>query len=84
MVEAMACGTPVVALDEGSVPEVVADGRTGFVCDSPGQLSAAIARIGEIRPADCRAHVAQHFDVGVMVAGYERVYRQITAAHRPD
>jgi glycosyltransferase involved in cell wall biosynthesis len=78
MVEAMACGTPVVALADGSVPEVVADGRTGFVCDSPDQLSAAIGRISEIRPADCRAHVAEHFDVDVMVAGYERVYRQLT------
>jgi glycosyltransferase involved in cell wall biosynthesis len=77
MVEAMACGTPVVALADGSVPEVVADGRTGFVCDTPAELSAAIARIPEIRPADCRAHVAEHFDVDVMVAGYERVYRRM-------
>jgi glycosyltransferase involved in cell wall biosynthesis len=83
MVEAMACGTPVVALADGSVPEVVADGRTGFVRDSPDELSAAVARISEIRPADCRAHVAEHFDVDVMVSGYERVYRRLTAERGP-
>jgi glycosyltransferase involved in cell wall biosynthesis len=79
MVEAMACGTPVVALADGSVREVVVDGRTGFVRESPDELGAAIARIPEIRPADCRAHVAEHFDVDVMVAGYERVYRALVA-----
>jgi glycosyltransferase involved in cell wall biosynthesis len=83
MVEAMACGTPVVALAEGSVPEVVVDGRTGFVRDSPDELSAAVARISEIRAADCRAHVAEHFDVDVMVTGYERVYRQLTTEPDP-
>jgi glycosyltransferase involved in cell wall biosynthesis len=51
MVEAMACGTPVVALRRGAVPEVVADGVTGIVCDDPADLPAAIGRAGELRPA---------------------------------
>jgi glycosyltransferase involved in cell wall biosynthesis len=77
MVEAMACGTPVVALSAGSVPEVVADGRTGIICQSPDELPAAIDRVGRIRPADCRQHAARHFDVSVMVDGYVRVYREV-------
>jgi glycosyltransferase involved in cell wall biosynthesis len=77
MVEAMACGTPVVALAGGSVPEVVAHGRTGVVCDSPEELPAGIAKAATIAPADCRAHVRRHFDIGPMVDGYERVYRAL-------
>src|SRR6185369_1657748 len=45
MIEAMALGVPVVALRRGSVPEIVADGVTGFVCDSPDELPAALARV---------------------------------------
>lgn len=50
MVEAMACGTPVVALRRGAVPEVVADGVPGIACDDPADLPAAIGRAGELRP----------------------------------
>jgi glycosyltransferase involved in cell wall biosynthesis len=74
MIEAMACGTPVVALNRGSVPEVVADGATGFVRDDPADLPAAIGQASDIDSAACRRHVEQHFDVAVMAAGYERVY----------
>ncbi len=77
MVEAMACGTPVVALRAGSVPEVVEDGVTGFVCDDPADLPAAIARVDELEPKACRQRVADHFDVPQMAAGYEAVFRQV-------
>jgi len=83
MVEAMACGTPVVALRRGSVPEVVADGVTGFVRDDVEELAAAIGKVGELDPAACRRHVKERFDVPVMVAGYEEVYRRM-AASPPD
>ena len=56
MVEAMACGTPVVALGNGSVPEVVVDGRTGIVVEHEGELAAAIDRARGLDPADCRRH----------------------------
>lgn len=75
MVEAMACGTPVVALAHGSVSEVVKHGTTGYICDNPTQIPAAIARCDAIYPAACRAWVAGKFDVATMVSGYERVYR---------
>jgi glycosyltransferase involved in cell wall biosynthesis len=74
MIESMACGTPVVALRRGSVPEVVVDGVTGFVRDHVTELPAAIDLVGELDAAACRRHVERYFDVSVMTSGYERVY----------
>jgi glycosyltransferase involved in cell wall biosynthesis len=79
MVEAMACGTPVVAMNRGAVPEIVLDGVTGFVCGSTDELQAAVAEVATLDPADCREHVAARFGVPQMVRGYEEVYRSITA-----
>jgi glycosyltransferase involved in cell wall biosynthesis len=73
MCEAMACGTPVVALEGGSVPEIVIDGVTGFVCRSESQLVDRIKAAGDIDPAKCREH-ARQFDVEPMVEGYEAIY----------
>jgi glycosyltransferase involved in cell wall biosynthesis len=80
MVEAMACGTPVVALRRGSVPEIVIDGVTGFVVDDPGDLPAAVEAVGDLNADDCREHVARSFDMDVMAARYERVYAEAIAA----
>jgi glycosyltransferase involved in cell wall biosynthesis len=80
MVEAMACGTPVVALRAGSVPELVVDGETGVVCDRASGLPEAIVAAGRLDPARCRAHVSRHFDVAQMVDGYEAIYRRLLAA----
>jgi glycosyltransferase involved in cell wall biosynthesis len=77
MIEAMACGTPVVAFRRGSVPEVVEEGVTGFVVDGPDELAAAIRKIPQINRADCRRHVERDFDLKVMVDGYERIFRQL-------
>lgn len=82
MIEAMACGTPVVALRGGAVPEVVADCTTGFVCDRPEELPDAIAKAHTLDPAACRRHVAAHFAVGPFGSGYERIYRRVLAAQR--
>jgi glycosyltransferase involved in cell wall biosynthesis len=79
MVEANACGTPVVALRRGSVPEVVEDGVNGFVRDRQEELPEAIQRVGELDPSACREHVAGRFDVPTMTDGYERVYRELVA-----
>ena len=78
MAEAMACGTPVVGIRLGSVPEVVADGETGFVVDTLDEMVAAVQRIHEIDPARCRARVAENFSVRHMVDGYENLYRQLS------
>jgi glycosyltransferase involved in cell wall biosynthesis len=78
MIEAMACGTPVVALRRGSVPEVVADGETGVIVDHPGQFVDAIGAAEALDRSACRAHVERHFDLAVMADGYESVYRTVT------
>jgi glycosyltransferase involved in cell wall biosynthesis len=77
MVEAMACGTPVIATPLGAVPEVVADGRTGFLVADVDAAVDAVGRLGEIDRAGCRAHVQQHFSVDRMIEGYLEVYERL-------
>lgn len=76
VIEAMVCGTPVVALRRGAVPELVMHGQTGIIVDDPAQMGAAIARARQLDPAICRKHVEAGFTVEVMAAGYEAVYRR--------
>jgi glycosyltransferase involved in cell wall biosynthesis len=80
MIEAMASGTPVVALRRGSVPEVVTDGVTGWICDDPADLPSALLRVGELRPDACVARVRSAFSADLMARRYERVYRRAIAA----
>lgn len=80
MIEAMACGTPVVGLRRGSAPEVVVDGRTGVLVDDPADLATAIGQARYLDPRHCRQHVAAHFATSVMAAGYEAAYHQALAA----
>ncbi len=77
MAEAMACGTPVIATPRGAVPEVIADGETGFVVPVEGYADAAaeaLRRIGDIDPRACRTRVEELFSKEAMVAGYEAVF----------
>ena len=78
-----ACGTPVVALRRGSVPEVVVDGVTGILCDDPEELPAAIFAARRLSPADSRQHVRRRFDADTMVAGYEALYRRALLGRTP-
>lgn len=83
MIEAMATGTPVVALRRGSVPEVVIDGVTGVICDRPEQLADGVHTARGLDPAVCREHVRTCFDVASMTRGYESIYREsIRSAQR--
>ncbi|MHB8509439.1 MAG: glycosyltransferase family 4 protein [Candidatus Dormibacteria bacterium] len=77
MIEAMACGTPVVALSRGSVPEIVLDGVTGFTCDRIGEMADACGRAGEISRAACRERFEQFFSVDRMVDSYLQVYADL-------
>ena len=61
MIEAMACGTPVLAFPEGAAPEVVDDGRTGFLCEDETAMVEAIGRLGEIDRRTCRMAVEGYF-----------------------
>lgn len=75
MIEAMACGTPVLATARGSVPEVVADGVTGFVRNTADELIETVSRIEEIDRRACRRRVAELFSADAMTVGYERLVR---------
>lgn len=77
MAESMACGTPVVAMNLGAAPEVIAHARTGFLCQNVDECVQAIARIRELERRTCREHVESNFNVQRMVDGYEQVYRQL-------
>jgi glycosyltransferase involved in cell wall biosynthesis len=80
MIEAMACGTPVLALDRGAVPEIVVDGVTGYICSRPEELVAAIAQLDRIDPAACRSRVEDRFSPTRMVEGYERLFTELAAS----
>jgi glycosyltransferase involved in cell wall biosynthesis len=82
MIEAMACGTPVVALRRGAVPELIVPGQTGIIVDDPADLPEAITQARQLDPALCRKHVATSFTVEVMAAGYEAIYRRAMAGPR--
>ena len=80
MAEAMACGTPVIGLARGAVPEVVEHGVTGFVADDVDGLVAAVARVETISRVNCRTRVERHFSDRAVVGAYERIYREMLAA----
>jgi glycosyltransferase involved in cell wall biosynthesis len=75
MVEAMACGTPVIALTGGSVPEVVVEGVSGHVCRSIREMTRCIRDLNT-KPADVRRYVEQNFSVEVMVRSYINLYQE--------
>lgn len=80
MIEAMATGTPVVAYRNGAVPEVVADGRTGFITnpsDGADGLAGALSHIGKIDRATCRKYVEEHFTIEKMLDSLEAALRVV-------
>jgi glycosyltransferase involved in cell wall biosynthesis len=77
MIEALACGTPVIARPCGSVPELIRSGVTGFVASSVDELTDAVHRIASISRHACRAEFEDRFSWGVMASNYERVYYQL-------
>ena len=80
MIEAMACGTPVVAFDRGSVPEVVKHGETGYVVDNLEEMVRAVDEVEHIAPYQCRSHVQQRFDACRMVDDYIAAYERVLLA----
>ncbi len=83
MVEAMACGVPVIAIGRGSVPEIVVDGETGFIVTGVDGATAAVQRIDEIDRAAARKRVERHFSTERMADGYLRVYEDILRSPHP-
>jgi glycosyltransferase involved in cell wall biosynthesis len=77
MIEALACGTPVLALREGSAPELIDDGVTGFVCDTIEELTQRIDEVDHLDRAACRAVVEQRFSTRRMVADHLALFERI-------
>lgn len=80
MIEALACGTPVLTYATGSAPEVVEHGVTGFVCADHAELVAAVGEVDRLRRQDCRAAVSEYFSTERMVADHIRLYEKICRA----
>jgi glycosyltransferase involved in cell wall biosynthesis len=84
MIEAMASGTPVVAFPEGAAGEVVLHRRSGYLVADESEMAAALGRLGDLDPEECRAVVAERFDVAVVARLYETAYRRVIEARRSD
>ncbi|TVP63599.1 MAG: glycosyltransferase family 4 protein [Nodularia sp. (in: Bacteria)] len=77
MIESMATGTPVIAMNLGSVEEVIVQGETGFICQSYAEMATMIPAALALNRQACRKHIEDKFSVNQMVNGYEAVYKQI-------
>jgi glycosyltransferase involved in cell wall biosynthesis len=82
MIEALACGTPVIATRWGSVPEVIEDGVTGFVVEGEDELVPALGRLSELDRRRCRAEAERRFSAAAMVDRYETLYRKLLAGRQ--
>lgn len=82
VVEAMACGTPVVAFNKGSMPELIENGKNGFIVSNVKQAVSALKKIPKIDRQNCRNIVEERFSVDRMVDDYVKVYQQIIDLNR--
>ena len=79
MIEAMACGTPVIGFANGSVPEIVQDGVSGFVVNDAQEMTDALLKIGTIDRDKVRQRAEQYFSLEKMISGYEKIYKRVIA-----
>jgi glycosyltransferase involved in cell wall biosynthesis len=78
-IEALACGTPVIATRRGALPEIIEHGHNGFLADGEAQFAQLMLRAGEIDPLACRRSVEERFSAGTMAEGYLRLYGEALA-----
>jgi glycosyltransferase involved in cell wall biosynthesis len=76
LIESMACGTPVIAFNRGSVPEIIVDGKTGFLVNSLSGMIGALDRIDDVDPHECRNHVRNNFSIAKMAFKYSELYQE--------
>ncbi len=82
--EAMACGTPVIAFPTGALPEIIEHGRTGFLAEGPREMAAAIGHIGEIDPENCRRAARERFSAERMLGEYLSLYERLAQGRATD
>lgn len=83
LIEALACGTPVIARRRGAVPEILQDGVTGLLCETEAEMIAAVQRVASLDRAACRRTFEQRFTVTHMAQRYLQVYETVCATRRP-
>lgn len=76
-IEALACGTPVISIARGSIPEILIDGVTGYLCGSVGQMIKRVSDIDKIDRTKCREHVTQNFSAKNMALNYLEAYKKV-------
>jgi glycosyltransferase involved in cell wall biosynthesis len=84
LIESMACGTPVIAFDRGSMPEIIRDGETGFIVEDIEGAVNAVAAIRTIDRSNCRDDVEKRFSNTRMARDYVRVYQKILKGEADD
>lgn len=77
VIESMACGTPVIAFNKGSMPELIQNAYNGFLVSDVSEAVEAVGKLKDINRADCRIHVEQNFTLEHMIDGYESIYKNI-------
>jgi glycosyltransferase involved in cell wall biosynthesis len=82
MIEALACGTPVLTFPEGAAPEIIEDGITGFLCHDVGDMAEAVGRVGQLDRAACRRAVEGYFSTERMVAEHIALFEDLLGAGR--
>lgn len=82
MIEAMACGCPVIAMKLGSVPELIANGKTGFIVSDIDEMISAVLNLDKINRQFCRDHARKNFNQDRMVTSYIKVYNKIVNSKR--
>jgi glycosyltransferase involved in cell wall biosynthesis len=79
LIEALACGTPVLAYRRGSIPEIIDDGITGFICENPSEMVSALSRLPRIQRQHCREAFEARFMVSRMATDYVQLYEKLIA-----
>jgi len=79
MIEALACGTPVIALNNGAVSEVLKNGETGFIINDELKFGEAMKKVNEISRETCRSEAEKNFDISTMAKNYAEVYKSLIA-----
>jgi len=84
VIESMACGTPVIAFNRGSMPELIEDGRNGFLVETLDESIGAVSKIKDIDRACCRRHVEEYFTIDRMVEEYMQAYETVLDKAKPE
>ena len=82
LVESLACGTPIIALDNGAVSEVLRDGETGFIAKDENEFADYMKRVKEISRKTCREEAEKRFNISAMALGYAAVYQSLIALQK--